>query len=761
MSPLSYQGIQGPTVMGPDRPNTHGNAVSSGPFLQDIRQFNSHLEFPTATPELPATTMELNRARDFGTTTLDQQLWSNWAVSHPNNEVNSLIKSTDNDVFPHDHGLPTFDECSGNFGTGQDAFGNDMGANILNSYETSFGQNPTDFPSTVLGNTVYQQPLKHHGKFVSSASDPNGVSSGIYPDLSSVGISNTARGTENHSLNTSDVGLTPENPGNSISQTVDAHGFESDASNPSFGIPIPLYMNGDLQHNPANSHVDTVSNHDFKHSDTAHQSIEDSLESQLVGNSDGQERPGSTFSDRSDVSHNNESTVETFTPISQQLEDGLADRPAFYRDLILDALNNPDGDSGIETNFRSLEEAEEHFRVRGREPEHDPTIPQTLAQKRAIVKTLSNLVWSVDNSQDNQKQRDTFQKNATDMGKIELACWKVLEAVIKREKEGAYTKRKQHGTIGSFASRMAAVMESLDCHKTICNHLLRDHYIHVFIDDPIQARKRVLNNQRLNRHKAAVMQLGKGIRAGNIQQSRATSSNQIKEVTENQQEPVQPQGVKTKNSTKTRTRTRNQTQTQSKAQAPASRLSPGLAINMAKHSPENHPGVFPCRTQRQTPQPQNYQGGQYSVTGTPTQGNQALAHPAYRMEHQPMENGFNSSLMSEYHQIQKPQMAQLMNSGFVPGQNSTYRQLQNSRMNQSLGYHPGSMNILPYLQGSQWSMADDALMNMPENMCRQTPTAFNPPEASQQYVNSATALGKRSRQDSEVDDASGRTKRHG
>jgi hypothetical protein len=48
-------------------------------------------------------------------------------------------------------------------------------------------------------------------------------------------------------------------------------------------------------------------------------------------------------------------------------------------------------------------------------------------------------------------------------------------------------------------------------HKTICKHLLDPLYVYHFVDDPVQAEKRVVANRLLNKRKGEVMNAGKQV----------------------------------------------------------------------------------------------------------------------------------------------------------------------------------------------------------------------------------------------------------
>ncbi|KAE8367315.1 hypothetical protein BDV27DRAFT_155022 [Aspergillus caelatus] len=181
-----------------------------------------------------------------------------------------------------------------------------------------------------------------------------------------------------------------------------------------------------------------------------------------------------------------------------------------YQKLMDPLKNNVDA----ATYYASLEEANESQRPSVRLPE-DPTIPHTQIQKRAIVKQMCNAMASTHRAQDNKPMIKPFRDNRYSDRRMEAACWQVLETAIERHTFGPLlsafdVKAKNHEMV-TFATRIDKIIECLMLHKTICKHLLDPLYVYHFVDDPVQAEKRVVANRLLNKRKGEVMNAGKQV----------------------------------------------------------------------------------------------------------------------------------------------------------------------------------------------------------------------------------------------------------
>ncbi|KAB8251209.1 hypothetical protein BDV35DRAFT_376713 [Aspergillus flavus] len=187
--------------------------------------------------------------------------------------------------------------------------------------------------------------------------------------------------------------------------------------------------------------------------------------------------------------------------------------PPIIRDYqkLMDPLNN---NVDVDTYYASLEEANESQRPSVRLPE-DPTIPRTQVQKRAIVKQMCNAMASTHRAQDNKPMIKPFKEGRYSDRRMEAACWQVLETAIERHTFGpllsAFDVKPKNHEIVTFATRIDKVIECLMLHKTICKHLLDPLYVYHFVDDPVQAEKRVVANRLLNKRKGEVMNAGKQV----------------------------------------------------------------------------------------------------------------------------------------------------------------------------------------------------------------------------------------------------------
>ncbi|KAE8145697.1 hypothetical protein BDV25DRAFT_144407 [Aspergillus avenaceus] len=189
------------------------------------------------------------------------------------------------------------------------------------------------------------------------------------------------------------------------------------------------------------------------------------------------------------------------------------DVPIIIRDYqkLMDPVNN---NVDIDTHYSSLDEANESQRSSAKLPD-DPTVPRTQVQKRAIVKQMCNAMASTQHAQDNKPMIKPFKDGRYNQTRMEVACWQVLESAIERHTFGpllrAFDVKPKSNEMVTFAQRIDKILECLLLHKTICKHLLDPLYVYHFVDDPIQAEKRVVANRLLNKRKGEVMSAGKQV----------------------------------------------------------------------------------------------------------------------------------------------------------------------------------------------------------------------------------------------------------
>ncbi|KAF7590635.1 hypothetical protein BBP40_002583 [Aspergillus hancockii] len=178
---------------------------------------------------------------------------------------------------------------------------------------------------------------------------------------------------------------------------------------------------------------------------------------------------------------------------------------------LMDPVNN---NIDIDTHFSSLEEANEAQRASARLPE-DPTLPRDAVQKRAIVKQMTNAMASTHRAQDNKPMIKPFKDGRYTVRRMEAACWQVLETCLERHTYGpllgAFDVKPKNHEVVTFPQRIDKIIECLMLHKTICKHLLDPLYVYHFVDDPVQAEKRVVANRLLNKRKGEVMNAGKQV----------------------------------------------------------------------------------------------------------------------------------------------------------------------------------------------------------------------------------------------------------
>ncbi|KAF5864893.1 hypothetical protein ETB97_006119 [Aspergillus alliaceus] len=211
------------------------------------------------------------------------------------------------------------------------------------------------------------------------------------------------------------------------------------------------------------------------------------------------------------------SSLPTSAPLSSGHESETtftdANAPPIIRDYqkLMDPLNN---NVDVNTQYSSLEEANESQRPSTRLPD-DSTLPRTQVQKRAIVKQMCNAMASTHRAQDNKPMIKPFKEGRYSERRMEAACWQVLETAIERHTFGpllsAFDVKPKNHEIVTFATRIDKIVDCLMLHKTICKHLLDPLYVYHFVDDPVQAEKRVVANRLLNKRKGEVMNAGKQV----------------------------------------------------------------------------------------------------------------------------------------------------------------------------------------------------------------------------------------------------------
>lgn len=274
-------------------------------------------------------------------------------------------------------------------------------------------------------------------------------------------------GAEDHdTLDMSTIHSTPDNPaGYEL-----AHGshHSSLAMTP---VTMTPGIQGEMDSSVVSSQADAFPSTALAQTDSPKQHIENQLEMQLEENRGGKGENGSTvnqshtspnvgdavsesvtsegnklmvsnpFSSHSDESASdvgasgtsivhNDNDLKALSAISGNTDDGFADRPELYQNLVSESLEATDEDS-TSTHFTSLEEARESLKIKSRTPAYDSTVPRSVAQKRAFVKRLIELFWSLDNAMDNDGQKKPFKTNGPDPRSVELACWEVLVSRMK------------------------------------------------------------------------------------------------------------------------------------------------------------------------------------------------------------------------------------------------------------------------------------------------------------------------------------------
>ncbi|RMD45094.1 hypothetical protein DV735_g178, partial [Chaetothyriales sp. CBS 134920] len=197
--------------------------------------------------------------------------------------------------------------------------------------------------------------------------------------------------------------------------------------------------------------------------------------------------------------------------------------------------------------------------------ELDFTIPGTPLAQQMHVHWLIRAFFNTDGCEDNEQMINPFIKRRHDAKLVEVLCWTILKQCIMRARTEkplltAYEpgKLRQFVEVKTFAQRFDEIVKSLRRSKTICKHLYDCPYIHVFVDDPVRAVRRVNANRDLNRQKGQVMGKGKKV----IEQEMKAAGAQTPESSRRKRR------VNTKESPGSGKRTRRETKTSGVTVAP-------------------------------------------------------------------------------------------------------------------------------------------------------------------------------------------------
>ncbi|RMZ85666.1 hypothetical protein DV737_g658, partial [Chaetothyriales sp. CBS 132003] len=203
---------------------------------------------------------------------------------------------------------------------------------------------------------------------------------------------------------------------------------------------------------------------------------------------------------------------------------------AYYRGLDLDQIPSSvqlttesmqagDGSTLEHLYFSDILSAE-YYRGAVRPDKHqvDFTIPGNSLAQQMHVHLLIRAFNNTRGCEDNAQMVKPFLERRHDPKLVEVLCWTVLKHCIMRSKSDeplltAYEPSKSRSSPGieTFAERFDEIAKSLTRSKTICKHLYDSPYIHVFVDDPARAVRRVNANRDLNRQKGQVMGKGKEV----------------------------------------------------------------------------------------------------------------------------------------------------------------------------------------------------------------------------------------------------------
>ncbi|KAJ5083406.1 hypothetical protein N7456_012833 [Penicillium angulare] len=159
------------------------------------------------------------------------------------------------------------------------------------------------------------------------------------------------------------------------------------------------------------------------------------------------------------------------------------------------------------TVFASLEEACQTFQRNDIQP-RDTTLPSSPAEEQECVAKLTTAFKSLHRAIDNQRAKDSFKKANYDHRMVELACWKLLEAIVDRQVRGPFDVPHVKSPASTFAQRFNDAERSLYLSKCICKRLLDPPYLHKFVNNPILARKQVASNKKVNDQKSKQIKAG-------------------------------------------------------------------------------------------------------------------------------------------------------------------------------------------------------------------------------------------------------------
>ncbi|RMZ77714.1 hypothetical protein DV738_g4284, partial [Chaetothyriales sp. CBS 135597] len=218
---------------------------------------------------------------------------------------------------------------------------------------------------------------------------------------------------------------------------------------------------------------------------------------------------------------------------------------------------------------------------------HDFTIPGTPFAQQMHVHLLIRAFNNTLDCEDNAQMIKPFLERRHDPKLVEVLCWTVLKHCIMRSKSDqpllmAYEPPKARDSpgISTFAQRFDEIVKSLTRSKTICKHLYDSPYIHVFVDDPSRAIRRVNANRDLNRQKGQVMGKGKEVLE---QEQKAASRGQTPDSSRRKrrlnatEEPGESpgSGKRTRHGSRMSTRAMGQTHASSSAMAPSTPVGRG------------------------------------------------------------------------------------------------------------------------------------------------------------------------------------------
>ncbi|RMZ91887.1 hypothetical protein DV736_g845, partial [Chaetothyriales sp. CBS 134916] len=187
--------------------------------------------------------------------------------------------------------------------------------------------------------------------------------------------------------------------------------------------------------------------------------------------------------------------------------------------LTREAMQAAEGTTLKHLYFNDILSAE-YYRGAVRPDKHqvDITIPGSSFAQQMHVHLLVRAFNNTRVCEDNAQMVKPFLERRHDPKLVEVLCWTVLKHCIMRSKSDeplltAYEPPKSRNSPGieTFAERFDEIVKSLTRSKTICKHLYDSPYVHVFVDDPARAVRRVNANRDLNRQKGQVMGKGKEV----------------------------------------------------------------------------------------------------------------------------------------------------------------------------------------------------------------------------------------------------------